>query len=88
MSLIQIKDDLDNAQGWIDSALDGITENLEPEDMEGYFKAFPELKALNDKLVTIRKELKEIWTPELRKQLRVEEEYQSELEDRADAMSY
>jgi phage-related tail protein len=88
MSLIEIKDNLDNAEGSLESALSGITEGLRDEDTEAYFKSYPDLKVMSDKLDAMRRELKTLWTPKLLEYLKEEEKQQSEMEDQADAMSY
>lgn len=88
MGLIDVKSDLDNAFGWLESAGQNLLENLDDCDIKPYLNSHPEIKVFHDKIQAAYESLSTIWTPELLRQLRQEEEYQSDMEDRADAMNY
>lgn len=83
---IEIKNNVDDAISWLDSAIGEIEgDDLNPDELQRYLDSSPELKLMHARLHGVREQLKSIWTPALSEQLDREDEA---LADGEDASSY
>jgi hypothetical protein len=87
--MIELKDNLKEAQGWLETAMEGLyPEGLDDEEIKEYFAACPQMIDVDRKLLVIRNQLVDLWTPEMKAQLAREEEEYQDLADRHDAQPY